>query len=135
MLTQTNDAIMQHISSCSGVWLILRAIVLQLLVAFLTVNPGLGHIFETESIFTPSYVDSRCALFEEPSAAAQELHREFAQQGRQLLAALWSFARFSLKQEGGSARRVLPVQLPLPIASFFPRKLSPPAADDDPFLS
>ncbi len=72
------------------------------------------------------------AVYEESASLADDLCSRWRWEGRQLRSLLpLLLARVSLQEREGRHAASPPVLVPV---HFFPRKLSPPATPDDPFL-
>jgi len=115
-------------------WLMLEAMLLPAAVFPLTcarplLSPRLGLSF------AQSYANSNESLFEQTSSFLEEFSLQDASESRPVLTLPYRVAVLSKKQERDGRLRPVPVPTCFPLRVLFPRKLSPPSAEDDPFLS
>ena len=131
----TKDMTLRRVLFSWLVWSTLGALVLQTLIV-LVLTPSFLHQLPNLT-FTGSrlYRGSNNSLFEETAGVSQELSRECAQQSRQALASACSFDTLAPLQQRDGRLGSVPAPISLLILAFLPRKLSPPSAEDDPFLS
>jgi hypothetical protein len=113
----------------------LAAVLLNTAAAFLPLDSDLVRSFQTTSAVAQSHLDCGDWLFKHTSSASHKLHLRCARQSKKILALLHSFTLLSHLQEREAQFRSAPVPVFFPTALFFPRKLSPPSAADEPFLS
>ena len=131
----TKDTTLRPVLFSWLVWSTLGTLVLQTLVGLALTTCFLGQPPHTMFTVSRPYRGSNNSLFEETAGVSQELSRECAQQSRQALASACSFDPFAPLQQRDGRLGSVPVPISLLILSFLPRKLSPPSAEDDPFLS
>jgi hypothetical protein len=116
------------------VWLMLEASLLNAAVAFLPADPGPPQSPNTTPTFTQSCPDSSNSLFKGTSSVSQELGLQCARQSKQVFALVRACTLFLQVQERDGHLRSAPAPVFSPALFFFPRKLSPPSAEDEPFL-
>jgi hypothetical protein len=119
-------------------WLVcstLGMLVLQTLVVLALSNWFLLQPPDVTFTFSRSYRGSNNSLFEETAGVSQELSRECAQQSKQVLTSACAFDSLAPLQRRDGRLGSVPAPISLPMLSFLPRKLSPPSAEGDPFLS
>ena len=117
------------------VWLILEVLSLHTVVALLPAASFLPQFPGPIPAFTQSYPSPSDSLFTETSSVSQALSLQCARQSKHVLALVRSLAPFPQAPERDGRLRSVPVLVSLPFLFLFPRKLSPPSAEDDPFLS
>ena len=116
------------------IWLMLEAMLLPTAVFPLTCarprqSPRLGLSF------AQSYANPSEGLFKQTSSFSEEFSLQSVSESRPVLMLHHPVAVLSKKQERDGHLRPVPVPICFPLLIFFPRKLSPPSAEDDPFLS
>jgi len=117
------------------VWLMLEAILLQAAAVLLLGGSSLPQSSETASALTSANSDSSDSLFKETFSVSQELSFLCKQESKQSCALDPSVDPLLRVQERDDRWPLARVVVSLPTVFFFPRKLSPPSAEDDPFLS
>jgi len=117
------------------VWLILEVLSLHTAVALLPVASFLPQSPGPIPALTQSYPSPSDSLFTKTSSVSQALSLQCARQSKHVLALVRSLAPFPQAPERDGRLRSVPVLVSLPFLFLFPRKLSPPSAEDDPFLS
>jgi len=117
------------------VWLMLEAISLQAAAALLLGGSSLPQSSETASALTAANSDSSDSLFKETFSISQELSFLCKQESRRSCALDPSVDPLLRVQERDDRWPLARVVVSLPTVFFFPRKLSPSSAEDDPFLS
>lgn len=116
-------------------WLILEVLSLNIAAALLPVDSDVPQSSNAIPTFTRSYPDCNDRLFKETSSVSHELSLRCAWQSKRIHTLVHSFSRALHQQPGDSRLWSRPAPDPLPVRLFFPRKLPPPSATDDPFLS
>jgi hypothetical protein len=117
-------------------WLILAAILLRGAAAFLPENSFLPYSSHAAPVLARADVESGEVLFKETFSVSQELSLVCEQenkQSRSLAASVDSLLRVQKRDDRRSFVQIKAAPLGIPF--FFPRKLSPASAKDDPFLS
>ncbi len=116
------------------VWLILEVVSLRATVALLPVAASSPSSFGTIFVFTICDTNRSNPLLKEPASASQELNLLCEQESKHV-SALTHFCDLCLtaQQRNTCLQLVSTRDLPSPLF-FSPRQLSPPSADDDPFL-
>jgi len=117
------------------VWLILEVLSLHTAVALLPAASFLPQSPGPIPALTQSYPSPSDSLFTKTSSVSQALSLQCARQSKHVLALVRSLAPFPQAPERDGRLRSVPVLVSLPFLFLFPRKLSPPSAEDDPFLS
>jgi hypothetical protein len=125
---------MQHFFFAWVVWLMLEAMLLPTAVAF---PPACARPCQSPlSIsFAQSYANPGGGLLKQTSSFSEEFGLQGAQGRRQVLTLPRSALVLSQGQEKDDRLRLVLVPSFSPLLVFFPRKLSPPSAEDDPFFS
>jgi len=119
------------------IWFALAMVLLQTADTLIPLASSLPH----PSTFTFSFVYSRpgshSSCCETTVSASKELGRRCASQNKQGFAPGRAVPLPSggMRQRDGHLHAGASVSPVVPVHFFFPRNLSPPAADDDPFLS
>src|SRR5262249_32216435 len=85
--------------------------------------------------FDQSYTTPREGLCKETLSFSEEFSLQEPSEDRLVFTLPHPVAVLAKKQERGSRLRPIPVPACFPLRVLFPRKLSPPSAEDDPFLS
>jgi len=117
-------------------WLILAAILLRGAAAFLPGNPFLSYSSKAEPALVRADLDSGEVLFQETFSVSQELSLQCRQEYRQSCPLAPSLVTSDSWWERANRWSVVQIRVaPLATLFFFPRKLSPPSAEDGPFLS
>lgn len=116
-------------------WLMFAAVLLNTVAAFRPLNSYLVQSSCTSPTFAQSHLDCSDWLFKHPSTVSHKLNLCRARQSKKILALLHSVTIPSHLQERDAHLQSVPVPIFFPTALFFPRKLSPPSAADDLFLS
>jgi len=117
------------------VWLILEVLSLHTAVALLPAASFLPQSPGPIPALTQYYPSPSDSLFTKTSSVSQALSLQCARQSKHVLALVRSLAPFPQAPERDGRLRSVPVLVSLPFLFLFPRKLSPPSAEDDPFLS
>jgi len=125
---------MQHFFFAWVVWLMLEAMLFPAAVAF---SPACARPFQTpfRVSFAQSYANPSGDLLKQTSSFSEEFGLLGAQGSRQVLTLPRSALVLSQGQEKDDRLRLVLVPIFSPLLVFFPRKLSPPSAEDDPFFS
>ena len=126
---------MQRLLLSWVVWLILEVLSLHTAVALLPAASFLPQSPGPIPALTQSYPSPSDSLFTKTSSVSQALSLQCARQSKHVLALVRSLAPFPQAPERDGRLRSVPVLVSLPFLFLFPRKLSPPSAEDDPFLS
>ena len=113
----------------------LEAVLLNTAVAFLPAGSYLPQSLSDAPTLTQSHEDSSDGLFKQTSSVSVELSLQCARQSKRVLALVRAFTLFSQMQERDDHFWSALVPAFFPSLLFFPRKLSPPSAENDPFLS
>jgi len=108
---------------------------LQAAAVLLLGGASLPQSSETASALTAANSDFSDSLFKETFSISQELSFLCKQASRQSCALDPSVDPLLRVQERDDRWPLARVVVSLPTVFFFPRKLSPPSAEDDPFLS
>jgi hypothetical protein len=117
------------------VWLILEVVSLQLAAAFSPRIPSLSRPFGPTPVFTQSDGHSRDPLMQDTASTSEELRLLCEQESKQVSVQVhFCDLCLSVQQRDTRLRSILTSVFPAPLF-FFPRRLSPSSADDDPFLS
>lgn len=116
-------------------WLLLEAILLNTAVALSPVHPRLSQAARTTTAFAQSSSDCSDGLFRNTSSVSRELSVQCERRGKQVFALL--YARDFFSQVEGTDTPFHSVLIPVFFSTllFSPRKLFPPSATDEPFLS
>jgi hypothetical protein len=107
---------------------------LQMLLVLLPAPFFLVSLSTTASVFTAPSRGPQSSVFEESFVASEEREREGARQSKQVLRSGCRFALSPFVQQRDDRLRSVLIPVALPLGFFAPRKLSPPAAQDEPFL-
>ena len=126
---------MQRLLLSWAVWLMLEVLSLHTAVVFLPAASFLPQSPDPVPAVTQSYPSPSDSLFTETSSVSQQLSLRCARQSKQVLVLVRSLDLFLVAQDRDGRLRSVPVPVSLPFLFLFPRKLSPPSAEDDPFLS
>jgi hypothetical protein len=116
-------------------WLVLGAILLSTATTFVPVDSRFFPPLHPSSAFTQSCPDCSDWLFKDTASASHELGLQCERQNKQVIMRVQaSTLLHQLRARNGHCR---PTREPVfsPARLFFPRKLSPPSAADEPFLS
>src|SRR5262245_13722224 len=116
-------------------WLILAAVLPNTVAAFPPFDSYLVRSSDATPIVAQSHLDCSDWLFQHTSSVSHKLNLRCARQSRKTLALLHSFTIPSRLQKRDAHLQAVPAPVFFPTALFFPRKLSPPSAADEPFLS
>ena len=125
---------MQRLLLSWAVWLILAVLSLNTAVALLPAASFFPQSPDPIPTFSQSYPSPSDSLFTETSSVSQALSLQCARQSKQVLALVRSLAPCPQAQERDGCIRSVTVPVSLPFLFLLPRKLSPPSAEDDPFL-
>jgi len=126
---------MPHFFFAWVIWLMLEAMLFPAAVAFPPACAPPLQSSRSGISFTQSYANPSGDLFKQTSSFSEEFGLQGAAENRQMLALPRTGSVLSQEQEGDSHLQPLPVPIFSPLLVFFPRKLSPPSAEDDPFFS
>jgi hypothetical protein len=117
------------------IWLSLTATSLNVVSAFV-LDPSSPSRSQKATCIVPQLVSDDSPLGEDVTVPGKG-ERNFwglEQQSKHVLAAVHSRDLVSLLSQRENRLRAAPASVLLPVRVWFPRKLSPPAAQDDPFL-
>jgi len=116
-------------------WLVLEAILLSTAIAFAPADSRFFPSVHPFSAFTESCLDYSDWLFKDTASASHELGLQCERQNKQVITRVQASTLLHQLRERNSHCR--PTREPVfsPARLFFPRKLSPPSAADEPFLS
>ena len=117
------------------IWLILGAISLNAAVPLQAAPAAFAHSLPVPSAVMESYVAGDEALFQAISSVSREFSLQCARQSKQVLALTHSFGPYSGDREQALRMHTIVAQVFSPLLVSFPRKVAPPASDNDPFLS
>jgi len=117
------------------VWLMLEMLWLNTAAALLLVHAPLPQSFGPTFTFVQSQADDSDGLCKNTTSVSSELVLQCEQQSKQVYPLVRVATLSSLTQQRGERRWLRPAPVPPPVHFFFPRKLSPPSAQDEPFLS
>ena len=113
-------------------WLMLEAILLNTAAALLPADSCLPQSSHTSTTFAQSHQDCSDWLFKNTSSVSHELSLQCKRQSKRVLALVHFFTLFSQTQERDGHLRPALTPVFFPTLFFFPRKLSPPSATDEP---
>jgi len=117
------------------IWLILGAISLNAIVPLQAAPATLAHPLPVPSAVMESFGDGDEALFQAISSISREFSLQCARQSKQVLALTHSFGLYTGNREQVFRLHTVVAQVFSPLLVSFPRKVAPPASDNDPFLS
>ncbi len=117
------------------IWLILGAISLNAIVPLQAAPATLAHSLPVPSAVMESFGDGDEALFQAISSISREFSLQCARQSKQVLALTHSFGPYAGNREQALRLHTIVAQVFSPLPVSFPRKVAPPASDNDPFLS
>jgi hypothetical protein len=117
------------------VWLMLEMLWLNTAAAFSLVNAHLPQASGTTPTFAQSQSDCSDGLCKNTASVSSELVLQCERQSKQVHPLIHVSTLFLLAQQGNERHCLQPASAPPLVRFFFPRKLSPPAAQDEPFLS
>jgi len=129
-----NLQLMPHFFFAWVVWLMLEALLLPVAVAF---PPACARPFQSSRgiSFAQSYANPSGDLLKQTSSFSEEFGPQGARESKQQLALPRIGSVLAQKQEKDDHLQPILVPNSSPLLIFFPRKLSPPSAEDDPFFS
>ena len=127
--------IMHRVFLSWAVWLLLEMLWFNTAAALLLVHAPLPRSFGPTLTFAQSQSDGSDGLCKNTSSVSSELVLQCEQQSKQAHPLVRVSTLSLLTQQQGERRWLRPVPVPPPVHFFFPRKLSPPSAQDEPFLS
>ena len=131
-----DEQVMSHLPFAWVVWLILTATSLNTVSAF--VPDQSSPLWSQNSTFALSQLQLDDSPLGEDVSVPGKGRWNFwgiEQQSKQILALVRSHDLVSLVSRRENLLRSAPAPVFLPFRAWFPRKLSPPSAQDDPFLS
>ena len=119
------------------VWLILTATAVNAVSAFLPNHSSPAQLPHAPCFLVRQLVSDDLPLGEDVAVPGKGERNVWSleQQGKHLLAAVRARDLVSLFSQRAHVRRPAPAPVLLPVRAWCPRKLSPPSASDEPFLS
>src|SRR5215470_14297394 len=126
---------MQRFFFAWAIWLMIEAMVSPAAAVFPPVCARAPQPPRPGPAFAQSYTNPSEGLFKQTSSFSEEFSLQGTSESRTVFALPHPVAVLAKKPERGSRLRPVPVPACFPLRVLFPRKLSPPSAEDDPFLS
>jgi hypothetical protein len=108
---------------------------LQMRIVLLPAPFFLLSLSTTAAVFSAPALGPQSSICEESFVASEEREREGARQSKQVLRSDCRCAPSPFVQPRDDRLRSVLIPVALPLGFFAPRKLSPPSAQDEPFLS
>jgi len=115
-------------------WVLLEILLLNTVGAILSPGSFLPQSSHAVPTFAQAHADDTDGLLKKSDSASQELSLQCKRQSQRTLSFAYS-SFLSSAQEQGEHRPSILSTPPIPVCFVFPRKLSPPSATDDPFMS